>query len=594
VGTVEQDMELTSGSLNLGVLRSKWRSCLERPGLPEFLLVLLTLLVYARSLNMGFVYDDHAMIDNPWVLSWKDVPKVFTQDLINNHRSNFYRPLALLWQALVVRLAGTNPMAWHFSAILLHLLCVVLVFRLACKLLDDRGYATLAAAVFALHPSHVEAVTWVSDAADLLMAAILLLSALALLRWLKSGSPVWWTASWLLATACCFVKETGVLMPALLLALVFSVESRVSRPAILLTGFSFLLSSCIFLVLRSQILHGFAHPMSTAGDHEMALTLPAAVCFYLSHLIFPVGLGPFYPLAFVSDPRSEAFLVSLLLLVALLAMLGWLVQRLSDRRLFWFCAVWVIAPLIAPLYLKLFPDFELVHDRYLYLPTIALGVALAAGLRKLSAAALTGTTHVRYAASYLAIATAVLVTALAAETISYQGVWQDDVHLFQRAVALTPRNARALVNLGVAKLQQGNYAEGTALLKRSLEIQPDNAFALIDLGNAAWNNNDAAAAESYVQKAVALEPHSNWWVILASAKFKLGKLAEAEWAVRQAIAIDPAVPGAHLLLGGVRLAQGDSATAVREIGTELQLYPGNPSARQALQVAQEQLAKQHN
>lgn len=594
MGTVKQHMELTRGSLKLGVLRSKWRECLERSGWPEFLLVLLTLLVYARSLSMGFVYDDHEMIDNPWVLSWKDVPKVFTEDLINNHRSNFYRPLALLWQVLVHRLAGTNPTAWHFSAILLHLLCVVLVFRLACRLLDDRGCATLAAAVFALHPTHVEAVTWVSDAADLLMAAILLLSALALLRWLKSGSPAWWIASWLLAAACCFVKETGVFMPALLLVLAFSVESKVSRPAIILTGFSCLLSSCIFLVLRSQILHGFARPLSSAGDYEMALTLPAALWFYLSHLVFPVGLGPFYPLAFVSNPRSEAFVVPLLLLAALLATLGWLLQRLSDRRLFWFCAVWILAPLIAPLYLKLFPDFELVHDRYLYLPTIALGIALAAGLKKLSGTALAGTTHERNAANYLALATVVLVTASAAETISYQGVWQDDTHLFQRGVALTPRNARALVNLGVAKLQQGNYPEGAALLKLSLEIQPDNAFALFDLGNAAWNNNDAAATESYVQKAVALEAHSNWWVVLAGAKFKLGKLPEAEWAARQAIAIDPAEPGAHLLLGAARLAQGDSATAVQEISTELQLNPGNAAARQALQVAREQFAKQHD
>src|ERR1039458_10234683 len=104
---------------------------------------------------------------------------------------------------------------------------------------------------------------------------------------------------------------------------------------------------------------------------------------------------PFYPLAFVSDPRSKAFVVPLLLLAALLATLGWLLQRLSDRRLFWFCTVWVLAPLIAPLYLKLFPDFELVHDRYLYLPTIALGVALAAGLKKLSDATPAGTTHER-------------------------------------------------------------------------------------------------------------------------------------------------------------------------------------------------------
>jgi tetratricopeptide (TPR) repeat protein len=536
---------------------------------------------------MGFVYDDHSMVGNPALLRWKDVPGVFSQDLILDHGSNFYRPLTVLWQGLVHRLAGTNPVAWHFSGILLHLLCVVLVFGLACELLDDRKLAMFAAAVFAVHPTHVEAVTWVSDAADPLMTAILLLSALALLRWLKSGSPGWWAASWLLAAACCFVKETGVVMPALLLVLAFSVRGKVSRPAILLTGFSFLVSSCGFLVLRSQILHGFSHPLSTAGTREMVLTVPAALWFYLSHLLLPVTLSPFYPLAFVSEWRSAAFWVPFLLLAALLAALGWLFQCLSDRRLFCFYAVWALAPLIAPLYLKLFPEFELVHDRYLYIPTIALGVALAGGLKKLS-----GVSSEHFTRNYLLIAMAVLLTAAAAQTISYEGVWRNDMSLFQRAVALTPRNARAMVNLGVNELQQGNYQEGTALLKRSLEIQPANAFAFFDLGNAAWNSNDAAAAEYYLQRAVALEAHPDWLVLLASAEFKLGKLQEAEWASQQAMAIDPAARGAHLLLGGVRLAQGDPMSAVREISTELQLNPGDPAALRALRLAQEQLVQQ--
>lgn len=580
-------MEITGASLKSTELHSRWRECLERPGCPEFLLVLLTLLVYARSLSMGFVYDDHSMIENPALLSWKDVPGLFSQDVMLGHASNFYRPLTLLWQDFVHRFAGANPIAWHSSEILLHLVCVVLVFRLACKLLDDRELATLATAVFALHPTHVEVVTWISDVADSLLTAILLLSSLALLRWLKSGSAAWWTAAWLLATACCFVKETGVIVPVLLLVLALSVESKVSRPAILLTGFSFLASSCGFLILRSQVLHGFSHPLSGAGNHEMLLTEPAALWFYLSHLLFPVKLGPFYPLAFVSDWQSAAFLLPLVFLVAILAVLGWLWQHLSDRRLFYFCAVWAMAPLIAPLYLKLFPDFELVHDRYLYIPSIALGVALAGGLK-----ALLSVTPKRLTRNCLVIGAAVLVAAAAAETIVYQGVWQNDMNLFQRAVELTPRNARALVNLGVNKLTRGNYQEGTALLKRSLEIQPDNAFALFDLGNAALNSNDPATAESYFEKAVELEAHPRWLVLLASAEFKLGKLQEAELAAQQAIVVDPNERGAHLLLGGIRLQQGDPASAVREISSELQLNPGNQAALQALRFAQEQLAQQ--
>lgn len=591
-GAIHRHME-TEGPFEVGILR-RWRELLDHPCLPEFFLAVATGLVYARSLRMGFVYDDHEMIDNPWLLGWKDIPKIFAQDLGNTHLSNFYRPLAVLWQLLVHTLAGTNAAAWHLSTIFLHLLCVVLVFRLAFKLLNDRGYATFAAAVFALHPTHVEVVTWVSDSADLLLTLFLLLSALALLRWLHTSSPLWWTASWLLAAACCFVKETGVLMPALLLALALTVESKVSRPAIVLTVFVYLLSACGFLVLRSQILHGFSHPLSNATNYEMELTWPRAMYFYLSHLVLPVDLGPFYPLSFVLSPRESAFVFPALLLAALLAGLLWLDQRLPDKRLLRFCAAWTLVPLIAPLYLKLFPDFELVHDRYLYIPSIAFAIALAAVLRKLSLETSANAIHKRAAETCLAVAAFVVLVALGAETISYQGVWQDDDHLFRRAIVLTPRNARALVNLAVAKLQQGNYTEGSALLKRSLEIQPDNAFALFDLGNAAWINNDAVATETYVERALALESHPNWWVILGSAKFKLGKVSEAEWAARQAIALDPATPGAHFLLGSARLVQGDPATAVQQINNELRLDPGNASAQQALQVAQDQLRRQNN
>ncbi|MFZ1915935.1 MAG: tetratricopeptide repeat protein [Terriglobales bacterium] len=591
-GAIHRQLE-AEGPIEVGILR-RWRELLDHPGLPEFFLAVLTGLVYARSLRMGFVYDDHQMIDSPWLLGWKDIPKIFTEDLGNTHLSNFYRPLAVLWQLLVHKLAGTNAAGWHFSTIFLHLLCVVLVFRLAVKLLKHRGYATFAAAVFALHPSHVEVVTWVSDSADLLLTLFLLLSAWALLRWLHTTSPLWWTASWLLAAACCFVKETGILLPTLLLALALTVESKVSRPAIVLTVFAYLLSACAFLVLRSQILHGFSHPLSNATNYQMVLTWPRAMYFYLSHLVLPVRLGPFYPLGFVLSPRKSAFIFPLLLLVALLAGLLWLDRRLPDRRLLWFCVVWTLVPLIAPLYLKLFPDFELVHDRYLYIPSIAFAIALAAVLRKLFLDTSANATHKRNAETCLALAALVVLVALGAETISYQGAWQDDEHLFSRAIVLTPRNARALVNLAVAKLQQGNYAEGSALLKRSLQIQPNNAFALFDLGNAAWVNNDAVATEAYVARALALESHPNWWVILGSAKLKLGKVSEAEWAARQAIALDPATPGAHFLLGAARLAQGDPSTAVQEINNELRLYPGNPSAQQALQVAQDQLRRQGN
>jgi tetratricopeptide (TPR) repeat protein len=183
----------------------------------------------------------------------------------------------------------------------------------------------------------------------------------------------------------------------------------------------------------------------------------------------------------------------------------------------------------------------------------------------------------------------VLLTAAGAETISYQGAWKDDSTFYRRALLFTPRNDRVLVNLGVTDLQEGKMGEGMDLLKRALEIKPDNAFALYDLGNAAWNSNDLPAAESYFQQAVDLEAHANWWVMLADAKYRLGKLAETEMAAQRAIALNSSEPGAHLLLGAALLDGGNPAAAASEFNLELSYHPGEASAQQALQIAEQKL-----
>jgi protein O-mannosyl-transferase len=564
-------------------LRIRWRQWLEHPGYPEFLLILLSFAVYARSLAMGFVFDDHSMIENLGLLRWADVPRLFVENAADNHASNFYRPLTALWIDLVYRASGANPTGWHLAGLLLHIACVVLVFRLACHLLEDRPTAAFAAAIFALHPTHVEAVTWISDSADALMADLLLLSALAILRWVKNGNPAWWMASWMLATACCFVKETAVVMPVLLIVVALSVKGKVSRPALMMTGGCLFISSFFFLILRSRVLHGFSHPLSNAGSSQMILTLPAAVCFYLRHLVFPVRLGYFYPLEFVTDWRSAAFLLPVLGLLAVLVVVSWLYVRLSDHRLFWFCAAWTLAPLAAPLYIKLFPRWELVHDRYLYLPTIALAVALGAAVKKL------GWASEKIPSRWISAGMALILVAGAAETITYQSVWKNDRNLFERALLMTPRDDRAMVNLGVVDLEEGKTEQGIALLQRALEIEPNNALALFDLGKSAWNRNDPIKAENYFEKAVELEEHPRWWLMLANAKLRLGKLPEAKEAALQAIELNPAEPGTHLLLAGVLVQEGNLTAAESELRTELQYHPGEPEAMRALQFVQDRL-----
>jgi tetratricopeptide (TPR) repeat protein len=232
------------------------------------------------------------------------------------------------------------------------------------------------------------------------------------------------------------------------------------------------------------------------------------------------------------------------------------------------------------LYLKVFPAFELVHDRQIFVPTLVLGIALAAGLKKFCA----GSGKV-----WPLLVVGVLLVAATAENVVYQGVWKNDLTLFQRAVELTPNNDRALVNLGVNKLRAGEEQEGIALLQRALLLNPNNAFAWLDLGLFASSHNDLPAAALHFEKAVALEPRPYWWILLAQTQYRLGHIPEAEQAATQAAAQNPAEEAAHLILGLVRLEQNNPAGAIREFNTELHFYPGELAAQQGLQTAQQRL-----
>ncbi|HEX8925102.1 MAG TPA: tetratricopeptide repeat protein [Terriglobales bacterium] len=565
-------------SENFKILHDRWRIFLERKGVPELVLVLITLAVYARSLAMGLVYDDAGLIQIPKQLTWHDVVVLFTQNTNLFHGSNFYRPLTGLWQALVRMVAGESSVGWHASELLLHLLCAVLVFRFVLELLKNREWALFAAAVFALHPTHVEVVTWCSDAGDMLLAIFLLLSALSLMRWLKAGGGGWWFAAWVSATACCFIKETGVLMPALLIALAFAIESEVSQPSILLTGLTMAASSGAFLILRNQILQGFAHSLSKMDDRNLLLTEPAAVWFYFSHLTLPIKLGPFYPLEFVSSVGSKHFIVPVLLLLVLVVFGLLLIRRLQDKRFALMCIVWATVPLVAPLYLKVFPDFELVHDRYLYIPSIALGIALAVVFMHFRGSQNRQTTVTAIAC--------VILAAAALQTLVYQGVWRSNLTLFERAVEMTPNNDRAIVNLAVARVDQGKLPEAKQLFLRALELRPDNAFALFDLGRLSADTNNPQVAVGYLKGALQIEARPEWMVILANEEYKLGNTTSANFWLRRALSIDPNTRGAHLGLGWLMLNQGNRGFAIREFMAELQLTPDDPNARYGLQVAQ--------
>ncbi len=232
------------------------------------------------------------------------------------------------------------------------------------------------------------------------------------------------------------------------------------------------------------------------------------------------------------------------------------------------------------MYLKVFVPFEIVHDRYLYMPTIGLCMAAAAAL-----AALGSRTESSGGVRLRGLIAVLLVGASAAATVGYESWWQSDLTLYRRILSITPDNLAAQLDLSVVLMEHRQYDAAIQILDPVLQQEPDNAEALFDRGRAAWETGDNATAERCFEQSAQLAPDVKRWLFLASVKLRVGKAKEAELAARQALAMEPTEPYAHLALGTALLDQGNKAGAIAEFEEELRLHPDTPGAQQALERA---------
>lgn len=336
----------------------------------------------AFSFSSGLVYDDNLTLLHRSQTGWASALASFTHNQSQGFGSNFYRPVLTLWYEGFLHLLHVNAAAWHTVAILLHVACALLVFRLVRELSEDLAVAAGAAILFAVHPSHVESIGWISAMGDPLMACFLLMAVLSFLRWLRGGGSVFYGASLAAALGCVLSKETGVVMPVLVLAAGWAlpVERRMRRLSLLSIAPYFVISLA-FLAVRRMVLSAFYNSPTHYTTAQMIATWPSALLFYLRHLAWPEAVVPFYPLRMAQGFGSAQFwlpLCTIAILAAVVEMALW--KTLGARRTL-FCVAWTLVPLAPVMMLKAFTDFELVQDRFLYVPLIGFCAAIAWMLR---------------------------------------------------------------------------------------------------------------------------------------------------------------------------------------------------------------------
>ncbi len=412
--------------------------------------LVVAFLVFLPEVHYGLVYDDlKQLIDNPRLTSWSYLPGYFTTHLWAHSplsSAYYYRPFFLIWLRLVDAIFGPPAPIWHLPSIVAHLGVTLAVFLLIRRLTGDWNGSLLAAGLFAIHPIHTEAVAWISSVSEPLFTFFLVLCVYCYAGKKSAISFV----SLLFATLAIFTKETGIMAPALIFAYAATRSSWKHAAA---EAAPYLLPALLFLPLRMNALsksHGVVPPNMSVS--AMILTWPRVLAVYAAHLLWPVHLSLCY------DVPIETAIWPLLVLIVVVAGLFCAFHRCCANVRFG--AAWFAMTLLPALAIRYLVEGDYVHDRYLYLPSVGLALMAAVGFSR-----------IRFTA-WRAVAGCVIALALCWGTRLDLRIWQDEISLFQHAVATSPRNPFAMNNLADAYLTAHREAEAFPLLQQVIALKP--------------------------------------------------------------------------------------------------------------------------
>jgi protein O-mannosyl-transferase len=570
--------------------RPTWGQRLREARLP-LLVCALALLVYSRSLFCGFVRDDiPQIVNNRQVQSWDYLPQLLGSHLWSQVGAEwtvlFYRPIFSVWMLLVHTFGGLAPWFWHLSSILLHLVATYLVFRFCQRLTRNDIASAFAAAIFAVHPIHVDAVTWVSAGCELLFTIFALLSMLALLPRNTDSDQnamprVWISALWFAAGL--FAKETGIaLFPILIVLAWIRLRGSPERgERILKSVVPYSALTALYLLVRWAVMHQAGVETGEHSWAEVIFSAPSIFLFYLKKLFLPWNLAGCYVNPLTSTPTA-GFWLPLLAILLCLAAVTWFVMC-SRWRLGLAVSLIVIPILPALAVIRIYPQGDMTHDRYLYVPTVGLALLAAIVINRLWALGRPAKIGV----------TAVIVAVLVAgsiETFIQQRYYQDDVAFYSRALEVSPSDGFARAMLANVYLDQNRNDLALQEFQEAHRVSPENGKVTLFLARGLFAAGKYHQAEDVLHGLLQtpnlpVRRRNTALLSLANIEIALGQLDEAQRLLGQVEQSDKNFPELHWALGLLYQKQGLLPQALAAYQKEVEITGDVLSQQRSAQVA---------
>ncbi|HLA28291.1 MAG TPA: tetratricopeptide repeat protein [Syntrophales bacterium] len=560
------------------------------------LLVAATLAVYWQVQNHEFInFDEQVYItENTHVqqgLTLANLRYAFTST-----EAGFWHPLT--WLSLMAdrQLFLNNAGGFHWTSLLFHLANTILLFFILLRMTKAPWQSGFAAALFALHPLHVEAVAWVASRKDVLCGFFWILTMGAYSSYVTRPSIMRYFLVVLLFVLGLLAKPMIVTLPFVLLLLDYwplrsirspnnSVETeKLARvpdgkggsQAPLLFLFLEKIPLIVIAIVGALITifaEGKAGALASFDFFPFPVRLANALVAYVSYLVktfWPVGLSAFYP------HPAQFPLIKIIASIFTLLSVSWFVIITREKRPYLIVGwLWYLGTLLPVIGLMQVGSHAMA-DRYTYLPLMGIFVMLSWGIAEILP---------RWPKREASIAFLAGALLLAPMTLSWRqaSYWRDSYTLFSHALKVTDDNWLAHNNLGLVLVEQGKTQEAEKHYRQALRLMPEYYEAHSNLGILlAGQGKEEEAVRHYI-KALAIHPgyaaaHNNLGMLLA----KQGKMKEAEEHYLQALRWSPDYYAAHHNLGIIFAGQGRFTEAAAHYLKALAIKPDYAAAHSNL------------
>lgn len=543
-----------------------------------FFLVLMIIAVYGQIRSYGFIlYDDPSyIIENVNVTKGVTIDSVKWAFTTRLHKH--WHPVTWLSHMLDYQLFGLDPGWHHITSLLIHMVNSLLLFFLLRKITNAPIRSAAVAALFALHPLNVEAVTMIASRKDLLAALFLLLSLHAYIRYLGGKTLVKHLTILVLFLLGLMSKMIVVTLPIILILLDYWPLQRMKLNTKNLAQDSkttFFTNNLVFekgLLFAPAIIFGLiAMAARYSGDTalpNLLRMLPTKYHIakgvvdywtYIRKMFFPVDLATPYP--WIHSPSILQIITAALILIAISLLIF---QYHKSKPYLVFGWIWYIVCLL-PVIGFYRPGPHTIADRYVYIPMIGLFIILVWGLFDIFK-------RLRITNFISTLIFGLLLFVLLTITWTQAGYWKNSITLLNHTIRVTQNNYTAYNNLGNVFELQGNIEKAGDSFKKALEINPHFHLAHTNLALTYIIQNRLDEAIIHINEALQIYPDSAQAYMLLGTVYKEKRnLKKAITYYKKAIQIHPNKPEIHFNLGDALALMGDFDGAINEFTAALKI-----------------------